>query len=229
MLRFGLLCGGLGVLLAGCPGTDANGDSETGADSGTSAGSTTGADSGSETTGGSPTQCDQPEPLLQSGGTPTGFEQCEDGRIIRTGPSICESAGSGGSCSKPSPEMGCTSAADCTARPFGRCDDIVSGPGGAGCGCSYGCETDADCPSGQACACGSVGRAQCIPQTCASATDCEADEQCVLGSLPNACSPAYTVQCTTPDDVCSFHSDCDSFDACYPSGGVWDCQTEDCA
>ncbi|MCH9683582.1 MAG: hypothetical protein K0V04_19245 [Deltaproteobacteria bacterium] len=127
--------------------------------------------------------------------------------------------------------MGCTSDADCTAQPHGRCDDLLSGPPGGGCGCSYGCETDADCAAGQACGCdgeGVLGRPRCMPQDCASSDDC-ADGLCVLAWQENSCDPGYQVACTTPDDTCTFDTDCNPFEGCYPTAGPWTCGPEDCA
>lgn len=246
--------GALGLCLMGCPAP--GGDDETGADTETSSGTLTGgnnasssgtepstggsdgvsasADSGTESTGGTgnpPAPCPDPVSIDQPGGTPTGFARCDDGRVVRVGPSVCEGPVSPGSCSEPR-EGGCATDSDCDAGNFGRCDNDIGGIPGLGCSCNYGCETDADCPTGLMCACSGAGvlegRSQCIPQGCDTAADCGDGQQCVLAWKEKNCTPDYRVACTMPGDTCTYDDDCVGLNGCYPENGVWSCMYKGC-
>jgi hypothetical protein len=103
-------------------------------------------------------------------------------------------------CTQPPPAAGCpfpggtcTTDADCTsdAATNGRCIE----PSINSCTCTYdACAGDADCPTGQTCAChgapylGSAGNG-CLPGNCRVDTDCEAGK--------GYCSPSPSAQCGT--------------------------------
>ena len=120
------------------------------------------------------------EPLHQADGSVSGCEICpSDGVIVRVSSEACFDPlppSSGTNCA--SGYGTCTSDADCLAEPFGVCRLMNDSPA---CGCEYGCRTDEECGSDQACLCAPIDQGtRCVEAECRTADDCPAGERCVL-------------------------------------------------
>jgi hypothetical protein len=109
------------------------------------------------------------------------------------------------------------------------------------------CLTDADCPSGNVCACAGnlYGQTQgsgtnvCVPATCHVDSDCGACGYCSPSAYPG-CSPIYGASeyaCHKPGDACYQDSTCgaqtgsiytDPYCAWNPMNGGWSCTTGFC-
>ncbi len=160
-----------------------------------------------------------------SGTTPTEHRPSTPAACTARPPAFCP-AGSTGECARD---------ADCTAGFNGRC----LGATGNSCACGYdACRTDADCPTGTACACDAgyggnafPGPTQCLPSGCRLDSDC-ASGYCSPSRVPGApggCGAArYGYYCHTPNDACGNDSDCGGLgNACIYSPELhhWTCVT----
>ncbi len=117
----------------------------------------------------------------------------------------------------------CTTDADCTEKPFGYCSASFFFNL-----CEYGCEKDADCPSGSLCACGPL-TGSCVPTDCHTDQDCEAGLLCASYlRLPGCDEPAFA--CQTASDACIVDSDCPSGTQCTLAMGATarSCVSPDC-
>jgi hypothetical protein len=116
---------------------------------------------------------------------------------------------------------GCTTDSDCTAGENGRCLAYSFPPGACATpGCSYDdCESDSDCPSGQACDC-RVNGGDTAPNVCAAGGNCKTDSDCGPGGY---CSPGAFdgFACTDPVFFCHSSADTciDDTDCCPPTAG----------
>ncbi len=116
-----------------------------------------------------------------------------------------------GECTPPGPycvfgDEPCETDADCQAREDGECLWSIRHTA-----CSYNkCEEDADCGSGERCACSS-----CVVADCNSDGDCGADQTC---QLEMTCGEARGYHCTTPADECA-PEDC----SCVYREKRWQC------
>jgi hypothetical protein len=156
--------------------------------------------------------CDDPQPILQGDGTPSGFVQCDDGFRHRAEAVACVVPDVG-------PCDSCSS--DCSELPLGRC---VENPGEGSCSCVASCETDADCGENQACAClGDVPR--CVPATCTTTAEC-GDGLCgISGSA--SCELDSSLACLVASSecrstICEGGTEC----VCYASSGAYSCHDE---
>jgi hypothetical protein len=131
----------------------------------------------------------------------------------------------------------CLHDGDCAAGTNGRCGN----PGGpAGCYCSYDtCTQDADCPTGQTCAChaspyNDFGNT-CVPGNCRVDSDCGASGYCSPTAPAGGwCGDVAGYYCHTPNDLCLDDSDCFGADAGTTAGTKfceysttnrrWECQ-----
>ena len=222
------------------PATDA------GAEAGTDVGSTTmdpapdGAapNPSSGTDGGAPngTQCSD----LVHGTVYTGLKQCDDGVVHRPDATqVCESilprpapeaADGAPPIDEPpiSPEHECKKDTDCTESPHGYCR-FAAGESLPVNTCFYGCVSDADCASDEACVCGNpVGT--CVSATCRDDDDCSPGMKCAQWVDPNLdCYQTYFLSCQSPEDECISDADCDqSGDGNFCSGasGVRYCEPD---
>ncbi len=192
--------------LSGCGGTadDDAGSGGAGGTAGAGSGGTSGSAGTSGSTAKSPYPCENPTPLLDAAGKPTGTMRCEMGGAHRVSASECASLlPRPETCTGPTPDGTCAVDADCTDRAHGSC---VSGFGA--CECSYGCRTDADCGTGFVCICGSpVG--SCQRATCTSDADCGGTLECRSFQDPQAglCG-AQAFECQHPGDECQQDADC---------------------
>ena len=179
-----------------------------------------------------PATCTNPQPIMQEsadGSVPTGLVRCDEGFMHRESSETCLYPPQlTGSCDMGTDTDGdtgvfgeCSSDADCDAAPHGYCNFDEYGKT---CGCDYGCETDADCDTGQLCACFGAG-ARCVTANCTSDADC-GDYFCArLGSDGFSChGPFDTCHTLTdcPDQECPScaYSATNCAWACEPEGGV---------
>lgn len=208
-----------------------------GGDTDDSATSTGGPDGGTEgsqdTAAGTVPACEQPRNIVGEGWS-SGFWECSDGSIDRTGSSSCAVPSSGGQACEPFTGGDCETDADCTAAPHGRCiifdDDALTR-----CGCTYDCETDADCGDGQICRCAGVGPRgsaqtnQCIPAACTQPSDCESG-RCGFSAFGTGVTTTvwyWAVACRTPEDTCTVDADCSENESCVicPGEYRWTCKS----
>jgi len=151
--------------------------------------------------------CGTSEPLLvDDGGTmvPSGFEVCENGLVHRVRVEA-RAEHQAGNCTPQQGDDGCMSDDECHRGPNGRCDDRTCDV--AACDCFYGgCRSDSDCESGEYCD-PFGGTNSCMPAGCSTDADCSMGQLCRRGwnEYPDY-APAkdnpYTLQCTTPEDLC---------------------------
>lgn len=220
-----------------CPGDDgSSNETSTTTTTETSTTATSTATSVADTTHGDPSGCEPSTPILQADGTPTGFVRCQDGAFERVEAVACSNPTPLGACMDAGVDSSCTTDAECTASPYGVCVGVTGGAGGTICSCAYGCVTDADCPDARICACGGdadgyPGGTACIPAPCSFNDDC-GEERCHMATSPDGCELSPRMACTTAEDLCQSHDDCDrsNSEACLPSaGGRWQCFLDGCA
>lgn len=88
---------------------------------------------------------------------------------------------------------------DCTNRPYGFC---AYGK------CQYGCVSDDECESDQACYCGPfIGT--CVPASCRSDADCPSELPCTGFQAPGFATPD-ALTCQSPADECVTDAQCNS-------------------
>lgn len=161
---------------------------------------------------------------------PSGFERCNDGILHRPAKLACQVPTTPDSCTD-NLLGGCTTAADCTEKPNGSCQqDMVFGGFTEGtCSCVYGCATDEDCGQGQICRCAGDGLGlytQCVEAGCAVDSDCPDGELC--GLSPDICAPGgFLTACTTPNDLCDGDGACPN-PPCMFQKDHWECANAAC-
>lgn len=124
-------------------------------------------------------------------------------------------------------EGGCAEDADCTDGPHGRCVQPPLGGGIAFCACRYGCATDSDCGEDEVCICAGVvdGSSRCVPAGCDTGADCDSGE-CGISSAYDGCDYSVRTACRAPDDLCRTDDECREMatgDTCEYTNG-WGCQ-----
>jgi hypothetical protein len=180
-------------------------------------------------------ECEDPVAIMQPGSDQeSGFVTCGDGFVHRAEAVTCVIPEAPETCSNPGgPTDTCTTSAECDDRPNGACLDDPSQV--EGCGCVYGCETDADCAQGEVCAC--AGPAQdwprCVPAGCRSDADC--DGLCGFSVAEDGCGgPSYELACL--DEASECRVTCSEEEGCYENvevppcevvSGEWTCNVED--
>jgi hypothetical protein len=192
----------------GATTTGSSSTGTTGAVSVTESGS--GTSDGSSSSGGD-TDAPMCPPLMQGfvdPPVPSGWEKCGDGLPHRVSAETCVVPATPSNCDLEG-EM-CKTNADCNEMPFGSCQkfsvQII------GCGCVYGCETDADCGDGFVCRCAGdvLGPwTRCVASTCEDDADCNG-ELCQFSQSEGYDCGAEVVNgaCTTPGDVCETDPPC---------------------
>jgi hypothetical protein len=156
----------------------------------------------------------------------SGLERCADGVVHRASAVQCESrlpeenAFLGDQVETYLQRGGdpanveCAQNADCTERAHGFCRADYGGPPFTQ--CFYGCVSDDDCGTRQACLCGeSIG-------TCTSVR-CRSDATCAPGfactSWQDADCNGYELSCETAEDECRTSADCAAELVCALSAG----------
>jgi len=186
--------------------------------------------------------CDGVEPILGFGGTPTGFYLCPDGTRYRAEAIVMETpVQRPGTCKGTEKRRYCSTDADCTKYPYGRClsgKEANFAPDGPAyvdsCDCHYECGSDDDCPGG---ACipngvwsGSSSGGFCANADCRTGADCASGE-CGLYEFTDGCFERHlALGCRTADDACRVDSDCRPYDHCGYLGAEagWGCHGELC-
>lgn len=192
----------------------------------------------------SPVACEGSTPITDSSGVATGFERCADGTIHRASAVGTDKTISAESCRGDETYQSCSTDADCTARPNGKCihDDYVelggksrdTGGNQEGCNCAYSCASDADCNAGEACVppglvSDEVSWAQCVPAECKTDADCTSAE-CALTTYDDGCSYQTYLTCREATDACRTDADCTDGKPCAADYvGTIECQSIDCA
>ena len=188
------------------PPTDAGADGTSSSSSGGSSGGGSGSGSGS------------------GGGVPVNH---------RASDAQCMTPAPAGNCSFANPGAPCHADADCSeAGPSGRCV-VANGPPTCFC-TSDACSGDADCPTGQTCAChGSAYTAgmgnTCMPGNCRVDADCGPGGYCSPSASTSTCGTVSGYYCHTPNDQCTNDTDCAASQPgtmCIysPGAGFWSCQ-----
>jgi hypothetical protein len=150
---------------------------------------------------------------------PSGWVKCGDQLPHRAQQVTCEVTTTKHACEMEDPMGQCLVDADCVERPFGSCHQF-DGIGFIGCGCVYGCETDADCDAGFVCRCGGdvLGAyTTCTPSECDDDGDCPG-EVCQFAETYGEDCPLEVNDghCSTPADAC------DSDQVCGSTGCLFD-------
>ncbi len=233
------LCAVLGLSAAACGG---NVTVET------SSGGGSGGEGGGTTTTSLPTtttwtetftdyKCENPVPIAQADGSPSGYVRCADGAINRVQQVACNEPAP--ACKGTEVNLGCTTDADCGATPGAKCAHYDEVPGGEipgdSCNCVYPCSTDSDCPAGNICACNGVVPmnapfAACVTASCVTNADCPSGE-CGISSYDDGCYRDIELACRTPGDPCRADAACQDGYQCVTANnsGAWSCETFGCA
>lgn len=125
--------------------------------------------------------------------------QCTEGVLRRPRPAACTSSLPRATPDTPLAFSECSNDIDCTEAAHGFC---AYGE------CKYGCVSDAECPSDQACFCG-VEIGACVPANCHSDADCPSDLPCVAYVAPGFALPDV-LACRSPVDECLTTPQCNS-------------------
>jgi hypothetical protein len=195
----------LGLAALACGGQSMLDPGESGGSGGTSGSGGTGPKSGIDLS------CQNPRPMMNADGTPTGFVRCDGEYIHRTERRDCTSI-------VPRPDViadpgdagiTCTTDADC-AGPYGYCS--LHPPQAMwtirGTYCQNGCVRDEDCEAGSVCICGDpVGT--CVAATCTTDADC-GDLLCTSVPGRGPCGDTFngSFACQTRRDTCRGMADC---------------------
>ncbi len=182
-----------------------------------------------------PSPCAGATLVLTKDGFYTGFARCPDGTVHRLEQAPCETAIFGPICIGNEESKQCTTDADCTAGPHGRCihEDAWGNLGVPACNCQYACANDAECGDGLACLCKDVvphaEHSACIPKACAESADCPSGE-CGLSSFYNGCYWEEGLTCRAQTDVCRLDGDCANGGECDAIGSahLWACNEPGC-
>ncbi len=239
LLLRGSILAAMGALGYGCTTTVTVTDGAGGSSSASSTSSSSSSTSSSSS--GIPAGvCPGGEAIVESDGTESGYARCPDGTVHRYDATIaCSTAIDAPSCAGTETEQSCSSDADCTERPNGKCTSmsyVDFGGDVTACGCVYPCATDADCGAQQACVCDGVleddrGWSYCAPASCADGADCESNE-CGASSYNDGCGYSVGLGCRAPSDACRADSECtEDWQSCALQYGTgpWLCVSQDCA
>jgi hypothetical protein len=229
----GSIFAALGALVSyGC-GTTVT-DTADGSSEGAGAGTTTGP-------GGGDTLCAGAQPILQDDGTESGYAQCPDGTVHRYAQMACSIEVGGSACVGDEESISCTSDAECTSAPNGRCihGSYVDFSGGAvtTCGCAYPCASDDDCSADTVCICdgvvdGGPSHSFCAAAECIVNNACSSGE-CGVSSYDDGCGQITSLACRNNDDACRLDADCGDTDwefcAADLAANAWSCTSQTCA
>lgn len=181
-----------------------------------------------------PSPCEGATLVLTKDGFYTGFARCPDGTVHRLEPAPCEPVVFGPACMGNEDTKICTSDADCTLHPHGRCihQDFWGNLGTPACDCQYACGNDAECGDGNICICKDVlaqdTHSTCINAACAKNADCPSAE-CGLSSFYDGCSWTDKLVCRAAGDACRLDGECPNGGECdAPMDNLWSCNIPGC-
>ena len=184
--------------------------------------------------GGTGEVCAGAVPVPAKNGAASGYMRCPDGTVHRAQALACAStidalAGDGSE-----DWVYCQSDADCNASPHGRCvQSYDDWEGTTSCGCSYACETDAECGAGKVCACAGIaglGQSACVEASCHTGADCATGE-CGISSFDDGCFTVVELACRAPGDACRLDNQCSGpGETCVLSSSnpAWHCEGPGC-
>lgn len=192
-----------------------------------------------------PCQGEAGVPIYQATGAASGYERCPDGTIHRSQKTTLDTNIPIAECDGTEEVQHCTTDADCTAGPYGRCTsgeetDWYAYTSLTNCECTYACATDDDCGSGQVCAPPDADElglpySHCITATCTVDSDCGSGE-CGISSYNDGCGWTVTATCRSGKDECRVDDDCPDEGQCaagYDDGdndpSIYSCMNIDCA
>lgn len=163
-------------------------------------------------------------------GVNSGLKECDNGVVHRPVAQECASMLPRTEADAGQPQNGfanndCRYDADCDEGAYGHCALQDAVPLGPVARCSYGCASDGDCSSDQACVCGDpVGT--CVTATCRADSDCGEGMKCAQWAEVHGigCGPGTPIfTCTTPEDECVTDADCGDSHFCSAATGVRKC------
>lgn len=190
--------------------------------------------------------CEDAEAILTKAGDSTGFFRCPDGSRHRVeAVTLPPPELRAGDCKGTEGSRSCSTDADCTAMPYGRCisgndyrmpdpDDQVEGTPER-CDCRYSCASDADCASGEACIPGGVVSGQsvpfCAPASCKTGDDCASGECGLSVQDDDGChNRIVKLACRSKADSCRVDAECSgSAEQCIYASERFQCMGPDCA
>ena len=223
-----------GPQTTGSTGETSGVSASTGASTGETTSGSSGAESSSGTSDGSSSSGDTGEPActqLMQGfvdpPVPSGWEKCGDVLPHRVSAEACVVPATPSNCDLA--DQPCKTNADCKEQPFGSCQKFNIQF--IGCGCVYGCESDADCEPGSVCRCAGdvLGPwTRCVASTCDDDADCKG-ELCQFSQSEGYDCGAEVVNgaCTTPEDACETDPPCVDT-PCAFGEGKWECSGVAC-
>lgn len=232
---------------AACGGNVTYNEPGSGPGTGPGSGGSTSSNATSTGSGNGPSSaCVNPQPIIATDGSDSGFVRCADGAIDRPQANRCDVTVHMPACDASAQSFACMSDAECADAPNGRCVIYTSqnfgGDTVTSCGCAYPCSNDADCGPGSVCVCHGVaetpinspwaappGHAFCAPASCQTDDAC-ASAECGLSSYWNGCNTEYGLGCRTPNDTCRVSAQCSGAQCALGAGPAgWQCSVENCA
>jgi hypothetical protein len=105
----------------------------------------------------------------------------------------------------------CTRDSDCARFKLGFC--VMLGGQSAHTACIEGCTQDSDCKPGMACVCGSPAGV-CVRAGCRTDQDCRGSYCSAIEGQDCNERPSWAIACTTSEDECESHAQCDSGELC---------------
>ncbi|MRG93124.1 ferritin-like domain-containing protein [Polyangium spumosum] len=230
----------LGLSAVACGSTVENGGQ--GGQGGAGTGASTSATSSQGGFGGW-SGCAGATPVLLADGSDSGYVKCDDGTIHREVAVACDTTIDAPACEGTEPSKSCTTDADCTAKPHGKCihqDPAFENPEPS-CGCVYACANDAECGEDAVCVCPGVVNNGVAWSRCSAVAKCATDADCPSGecgitSFNDGCFQQIGLACRTADDACRVDADCMDGAACAAlpysttgEPGTFNCETQNCA
>ena len=162
--------------------------------------------------------CEDPQTILLTNGSNSGFERCADGAVNRVRAQPVDPTNSGRACAGDEEQLFCSTDAECTEGTHGACisdSQAWDGPVITYCDCEYACASDADCEVGEVCVPDELSpyttRAVCAPARCQGPEDCSSQE-CGLSIYHEGCGWIMQTLCREDADTC--HADLDCKETC---------------
>ena len=165
--------------------------------------------------------CRSPQAVSEPEGS--GLAECSDGSYVRVASAQCAASESVDRCpveGEPACKVG---AVDCPdlASPVCSSSQVLWGHS-VDCACYESCQSDADCPAGTLCMCGSKGDEmnavvptsnRCVPAECRTDADCSGPGAHCVMQAPRSLAEAQ-FYCRDATDKCQGDDDCGSSERC---------------